>query len=73
MGLMKHAVEEMAAEGIGADHQLGFGCHAIKPVAQINRTAGEINLGSGCQINDFRPFIAHITRASAISLTDWKE
>jgi hypothetical protein len=60
----------MAAEWIGADHLLGFGCQAIEPVAQIDRTAGKINFGSRRQIDHVCPFSARSTRARAFSLTD---
>ena len=61
--------KQIAPEGISADHLLGLGCQAVEPVAQIDWTTRERNLGAGRQADHVTPFIARSARDSAFSLT----
>ena len=62
--------EEVAAERIGTDHLLRLGRQAVKPVAQIDRTARKKYLCARRQADHASPFMARSTRDSAFSLTN---
>src|SRR5215831_17374079 len=61
--------EHMAAERIGADDLLHLGRQTVKPGSQIDRLAGEKNLGSRRHTNHPSPRTTDSTRRSAFSLT----
>src|SRR5215471_10900248 len=61
--------EELTAERIGPDHLLHLRRQPVKAVAQIDRAAGEEDLGARRQADHTAPFIACSTQRSAFSLT----